>query len=342
MLFRSKIALIPSYEPDDKLIKLVRELVNNSFKVVVVNDGSNNSYDKIFNELKKDSTVIEYKENKGKGHALKTGMIYIDKNYDNYVVVTMDSDGQHTVKDAIKLCNYTIEHPNELVIGKRIRNNDTPLRSKLGNSITRIVYHIATGINIYDTQTGLRCFTNKLMDFNINVSGERYEYEMNVLLQAPQENIKITEVEIETIYIDNNSGSHFNTLKDSFKIYKEIIKFSISSIIGFIVDYLFYTIFILLCRNITLSNILARVISATTNYTINRKLVFNSKSKVSKSVIEYSVLAVIILILNTILLNILAYIGLNIFIAKILVEISLFIISWLVQKKRIFRKEDKN
>jgi len=335
-----KIALIPSYEPDDKLIKLVDELVNNNFEIVVVNDGSNDSYDKIFNNLKKKSKVIEYKENKGKGHALKEGLIYIKEHYTDYVVITMDSDGQHTVKDAIKLCDYALKNPNELVIGKRIRSSKTPIRSRIGNGITRLVYHIATGINIYDTQTGLRCFTNNLMDFLLSVSGERYEYEMNVLLLAPQEKIKITEVEIETIYIDNNANSHFNTLKDSFRVYKEILKFSLSSLISFLIDYLFYTIFVLWFQNVTLANIIARIISATTNYNINRKIVFKSNRNLSKSFLEYFILAGFILVLNTILLNSLITIGINAFIAKILAEIVLFIISWLVQKKRIFRKED--
>jgi len=337
-----KIALIPSYEPDDRLRKLVIELKNNGFIIIVVNDGSSQKYDKIFNSINKFSMVLEYDENKGKGYALKYGLKYIRDNYDEYVVVTMDSDGQHLVKDAIKLCEYTINNPKELVIGKRIRSKDIPLRSRVGNGITKVIYRLVTGINIYDTQTGLRCFSDKLIDYSLAISGDRYEYEMNVLLYATSNNIKITEIEIETIYIDNNSGSHFNALKDSFRVYKEIIKFSLSSITSFIIDYLFYSIFVLLIGNITISNILARIISATSNYTINKNIVFKSRGKTMKTFSEYFLLATIILILNTLLLNIIVGIGVNLFIAKILVEITLFIFSWLIQKNKIFRKEKIN
>ena len=334
-----KIALIPSYEPDLNLINIVKDLVNNKFEVIVVNDGSNNTYNNIFDSIKDISKVLSYKTNKGKGFALKYGYKYIKENYENYIIVTMDSDGQHKVSDAQKLCNY-IEHNYDCIaIGKRIRSNKTPVRSRIGNSITKVIYNLVTGNNIYDTQTGLRTFSYRLIDFNLDVKGDRYEYEMNVLLEAPLNNIKIKEIEIETIYIDNNFNSHFNTLKDSFRVYKEIIKFSLSSILSFIIDYVFYTIFILIFHNITLSNISARIISATTNYTINKNLVFNNKRKVSKSLLEYFILAIVVLILNTILLNALVLFGLNVFISKILVEITLFIFSWLIQKKMIFRKD---
>ena len=335
-----KIALIPSYEPDDKLKYLVEELHNNNFEIIVVNDGSNKKYNEIFNSLTPYAKVLSYDENQGKGYALKYGLKYIKNNYsNNYIVVTMDSDGQHTVKDALKLIEYTSNHPNELVLGKRIRSKKTPLRSRIGNSITRFIYHITTGVNIYDTQTGLRCFTNKLIDFLLNVDGNRYEYEMNVLLASPREKIKLTEIEIETIYIDNNSGSHFNALTDSFKIYKEILKFALSSIIGFIVDYISYIILFLISNNLILSNIIARIISATTNYNINRNIVFNSNKKVSTSLFEYFILATFILILNTLLLKLLVSIKINAFIAKIIVELALFILSWSIQKKIIFKKE---
>ena len=177
------------------------------------------------------------------------------------------------------------------------------------------------------------------MDFNLNVKGERFEYEMNVLLYAPLENIKIKEIEIETIYFDNNSGSHFHTLKDSFRIYKEIIKFSLSSIICFFIDYLFYTIFVITIKNITLSNIYARVISATTNFFINKRIVFKSNKNTVKALLEYSLLAILILTLNTLLLNGFIRIGINKWLSKIMVEILLSILSWTIQKRKIFKKE---
>ena len=108
----------------------------------------------------------------------------------------------------------------------------------------------------------------------------------------------------QTIYIDNNSGSHFNTFKDSFRIYKEIFKFSLSSLFSFLIDYFLFIIFSLFI-NLTISNILARIISATFNYNFNKKIVFHKNSE--KSAMKYILLAITILVFNTLILNGLVY-----------------------------------
>ena len=219
------IILIPSYEPDIKLINLVNKLSNENMDIILIDDGSGSSYKEIFDKCKEYAIVISYEINKGKGYALKTGLKYIRDNFkEPYTIVTMDSDGQHRVSDAKKLIKEINVNEKILIIGKRIRNNNTPLRSKIGNALTRIIYRFATGIDVYDTQSGLRVFNNTLVDFLMDIEGNRFEYEMNVLLKCAIDKIQIKEVKIETIYIDNNSGSHFNAIKDSYRIYKDIIK----------------------------------------------------------------------------------------------------------------------
>lgn len=336
------IVLIPTYEPDENVIELVTELSNEKIDIIVINDGSSLQYHNIFKKIKSLVKLIEYDQNKGKGYAIKKGLRWIKDNYHgDYFVVTMDSDGQHRVEDAKKLLEYVHGHPDELAIGKRLIKGNTPIRSKLGNIITRIIYRITTGIKIYDTQTGLRAFSNSLIDYCLNINGERYEYEMNILLNARINMIKINEIEIQTVYIDNNSNSHFNTIKDSMKIYKSIIMFSLSSIFCFLIDYLCYILFFITSSNVILSNISARIISATLNYNLNRKYVFNSSKKIKKSALEYFLLALIIIILNTSIINfMIQIININVFIAKIFTEIILFIFSYIIQNKLVFRGDN--
>ena len=330
------IVLIPSYEPDENLTKLIKNLNKNKITSIVVDDGSGKDYKEIFDNL--DTKVISYEINQGKGHALKEGYKYIKDNYKEYVVVTMDSDGQHRIEDALNLYNYILKNDDTLVLGKRPRGEKTPLRSKVGNAITRFVFHLVSGQDVYDTQTGLRAFSNKLIDYMLKVKGERFEYEMNVLLYAKNNKIPIKELEIETIYIDNNSKSHFNAFKDSFKVYKEIIKFSLSGIISFLIDYILFIVFKVVLNNITIANVIARTISSTINYIINKNIVFKSNKNIAKSLLEYYGLVIFILLINTLLLNLLSII-INPILAKLIVEIVLFIISWLVQKKLIFKRK---
>ncbi len=342
------IALIPAYEPGDILIDLLLRIQKAGFEIVMVNDGSSKEFEGVFEKAALCANVLlNHSVNKGKGAAIKTGLSYICEHYEkDSIIVTIDADGQHSVNDAVRLCNVVIKHRDTLVLGSRQLKDNIPLRSKFGNSVTRFVYGLSTGLKVKDTQTGLRAFSMDLVPKLLSIAGERYEYEMNVLLEFARKRIPIVEEEIETIYIDDNAASHFNALKDSYRIYKEIIKFSASSFVGFLVDYLAYSILLFITSKLGLlyalriSNIGARVISASVNYNLNRKLVFKSEAGVAKSAVQYFALAACILLGNTVVLEVLVnYCGINQMLAKVLTEILFFTLSWFIQKCIIFRRE---
>lgn len=343
------IALIPAYEPEPLLIDLLHELQETGFTSVVINDGSSSAYTEIFEQASQLSVVLTHEVNRGKGCALKTGLTYIGKHFEgNYAVVTLDADGQHQVYDALRACAAARNAPGTLILGSRNLDEDIPLRSRFGNTITRWIYSLTTGLHVHDTQTGLRAFGASLVPFLVSVSGERYEYEMNILLECAHRKIPIREIEIATIYINNNSASHFDFIKDSCRVYKEITKFSASSFIGFLVDYGAYILLTAITSglgasvSLRISNIAARIISSYVNYTINRKLVFRSGQGALKSAAQYFALAAVILAANTFLLSFFVEsLGMNRYAAKIAAEICFFIISWLTQRFLIFRKKER-
>lgn len=221
-----KIVLIPSFMPDEKLIQLLISLKKRNFEIVLINDGSSTDKAKIFSRAKSYANVINHDSNMGKGAAIKTGLKYILKTFKRpYTVVTADCDGQHTPEDISLICNAAAQHKNTLVIGSRHMNRNVPLRSRFGNSCTRIYFRMKTGKKIYDTQTGLRAFGSELVSTMISISGTRYEYEINVLLYFVKNNIRIKEIPIHTVYISKNSSSHFKPLKDSIRVYTKVIKY---------------------------------------------------------------------------------------------------------------------
>lgn len=335
------IALIPAYKPTAFLLDLVHRLDSYGFAVVLVDDGSGAEYEHLFFECSRYAEVLYHTQNAGKGCALKTGLQYILGRFDgNSVVVTVDADGQHRVDDALAVCRVAEQFPNSLVLGSRKLKNNVPLRSRFGNTVTRLVYRISTGLKIYDTQTGLRAFKASLIQNLLNIPGERYEYEMNILLHFAREGILIKEHEIETIYIDNNSQSHFDAVKDSVRIYKEILKFSASSFVGFLTDYAAYSLLLLLTGNFRTSNIIARIISASVNFTLNRKFVFGSKENILKAAVKYFLLAIAILFGNTLMLEFLVNTcGVHQMLAKIITEVLLFTLSWFIQKLIVFKTQ---
>lgn len=314
-----------------------------------MDDGSKETFCEIFGRAAEYAALLTHSENMGKGCALKTGLAYIREHYcGEYVVVTLDADGQHTVADAVRLCQAAEEAPGTLLLGSRSLRHGVPLRSRLGNGITRMVFRFSTHMKVRDTQTGLRAFGSRLLPKLEAVDGARYEYEMNVLLECAFSHIPIREIEIETIYLDGNAASHFDPVRDSCRVYREIIRFSASSFIGFITDYALYSLLLVLtgglgaALSLRISNIAARIVSAGVNYTLNRKLVFKSRGNVIKSAVKYFTLAGVIMLGNTYLLGFLVEdLGINRYAAKIVTELTFFSMSFLVQRFIIFPKRRK-
>lgn len=341
------IILIPAYEPGSALIESTNKLVADQCIVVVVDDGSGLNYQQIFNMLNENIHHIKHSDNLGKGMALKSGYRYIRDTFQNYVVVTADADGQHHIGDIKNMAETYKLQPHTLLLGVRaFESKNVPLRSKFGNILTRKLFSLVTRQQLSDTQTGLRAFDASLIDFMIDVPGERFEYEMNVLLSSSAAQVKLVELPILTIYEENNESSHFNPIRDSWAIYKEVFKFASSSLLSFGIDYGLFIILLHLtgswglAASVAFANIVSRIVSGTFNFTMNKHLIFKQKGSLAKGTLSYILLASCILIGNTILLNLLTGpLHINPYIAKIVTEISFFSLSYIVQKNIIFAKK---
>ena len=105
--------LIPAYKPDHLMIELLIKLKKEGFDVIVVNDGSGKDYDSVFEEAKKYALVLTQSRNRGKGAALRFGFSYINLNpNDHNYVITCDADGQHAIKDIIRINDKLHETKN--------------------------------------------------------------------------------------------------------------------------------------------------------------------------------------------------------------------------------------
>ena len=199
----TKIALIPAFEPSGELLNLLAGLSAAHFQIVLVDDGSGLNYRWIFSSALRFADVLIQDTNKGKGSALKTGLAHIKKHYPkSAVVVTLDADGQHSVTDAQKVTEAAYLNPGKLVLGCRSFGGDVPARSRFGNTVTRFVYRAATGLCVSDTQTGLRAFGAEMIPLMQEIAGERYEYEMNVLLECSRKKIPQLLIEYREIYMN--------------------------------------------------------------------------------------------------------------------------------------------
>jgi glycosyltransferase involved in cell wall biosynthesis len=346
------IILIPAYEPDEKLTEFAKGLKDAGLNALVVDDGSSEKCGSVFESVAAlGYEVLHHPVNRGKGAALRTGLEAIGLKYPQAEwVITADSDGQHNLESLEKVAAACLENPEALIIGGRFRDETKiPLKSKLGNGFTRIAFKLATGLYIHDTQTGLRGIPAGSIPDMLKVKGDRYEYEMNMLLSLKEWGMDYKEIPIETIYIENNAGSHFHPIKDSLRVFKQILKFISASVISFLVDYLLYLLFLyalsplifgqpLPSVAVPASYFAARVISGVVNYILNSRFVF--KSSGVRQAVGYLVLWVLILGLGMLgsylIKDLLGWPGI---VCKICVDLPLFLLSYFVQREIIFKKK---
>ena len=216
------VILIPSYEPDKYLINTVNELLNEGFSILVVNDGSGDEFDEIFNIVKDKVSYIKLPKNKGKGGALKEGYKNILSYYpDAKYVITADGDGQHSTKDILRV-NELLNEKDECVLGVRIFDKSVPFRSRFGNDWSKLYRGLLTKQYVEDDQCGLRGFPVRYLDELSRIKGNRYDYEMNQLSSFQLRNYTIYTLPIEVIYLDNNSRSHFSQFWDTLRIHSKI------------------------------------------------------------------------------------------------------------------------
>lgn len=354
--------IIPALDPDERMVNLVIDLKKSGFKnIIMVDDGSKIENRKYFATCKKEygCTLVRHVVNFGKGIALKSAFNYILENKPEFLgAVTVDCDGQHVISDIEKCAKITAKNPDKLVLGCRTFDDKSiPLRSRFGNKFTKTTIRLLCGINVSDTQTGLRGLPMGLIrDHFANTKGERFEYEMNMLIEANEYHIPIEEFQISTIYLNDNETSHFNPFRDSIRIYKVFLKFLLSSFSSFLIDIILFYLLGLLLRNFIPDNlmifknaifggslltllrtVIARLISSLYNFFINKKQVFKNDSKSPVVAVKYYILCIVQLTLSWLLIDL--FLGFIPFrtVRKVIIDSILFVVSFQIQREWVFK-----
>lgn len=341
------VALIPAFKPSPVVVNLAEELLQSGqfSAVILVDDGSGREYEAVFRAAERaGAVVLKHFVNLGKGMALRTGFNHILCCCPQSIgVVTLDADGQHLAPDVLAVAERLVQAPSGLVLGCRSFGAGTPLRSRVGNLLTRRIMHLLAGFYVSDTQTGLRGIPRAFLPLLLQLKTCGYDYELDMLINSRKQHIPLIEVPIKTVYIENNRSSHFNPFLDSLKIYLVFIKFNISSLITAFVDYLIFFICTLSGCSLALSMVSGRAASWVVNYTINKKFVFNSCSGTLPSLRLYMIFEVG--------LAIIAYLGIlivhqnfdiNIYASKIFVESLLYLINFTMQRDFVFERSVAN
>lgn len=350
--FSGVAVIVPSRRPGPELLPLVEALQPYGFgALIVVDDGSGPAYASLFAAIadQPGTRILRHAVNLGKGRTLKTAFNYVLAELPWVAgVVTADGDGQHAAMDIAAVARAMVcsradakpAAPARAVLGTRTFGEGVPLRSKFGNVLTRYIFRFATGVFVSDTQTGLRGIPTTRLPELMVLDGERYEYEMTVLAHLCRGAGRPLEVPIQTIYIDGNSASHFDPIRDSMRIYFVLLRFYFSSLVAAAIDFIGFSVVFSATHNLPLSVAVGRL-SSLVNFALNKKFVFNNASPVQGTILRYYLLAIGIGGLSYVLIrSATGYFHWNVFATKAVVDVLLSLVSFAAQRTYVFRKSE--
>lgn len=341
----NNIIIITAYRPDYHLIDLYTKLKELNFdNIVISDDGSDPVFSEIYNTLrKKGASVIMNETNSGKGMSIKNALTYVIKNFpDAPGVIIADGDGQHLPSDIKKISDELLKSENSIVQGIRnFRKRKIPFKFRARNMLSSVVYRIDSGKKATDIRTGLRGIPHSLIPFAASVKGKRFEYESNLIKEAAEKKIPIKRVAINTVFPKNNKV-YYRPLRDSARIIKSPLVFMSASLSSYLVDIILFALLINFFKgravdDIFPATIIARIISGTVNFTINKTLNFNKKGKANRQLLKFILFFATLMLLSSTFVSMLSFIRLPLVTIKMMVDTVLFFVNFYVQKKWIFK-----
>ena len=347
-------AIVGSLNPDDKLVATVHSLQEVGFTdILLVDDGSDEAHKAPFATLEQEGvTVLRHPVNAGKGRAMKTAFAYVlEQRPDSLGVITVDGDGQHGAADVRRLAEAMVQERCIWLGARDFTAPQVPGRSRFGNKASCLTMRLLCGMRVGDTQTGLRAVPRDCLPWLLEVPGDRYEFETNMLLEMQQRRTPFKELTIDTIYIDDNATSHFRPLVDGWRIYRRMLahffRFMASGLISAVLDVALFTLLVTTVLSgdsadatVWWATVIARVVSSLVNFTLNRRVVFRSKAGLAGTLVRYYALCLCQMLASALLVSLLN----NLLpgwepLLKCVVDICLFFVSFRLQQSHVFGRK---
>lgn len=202
-----KIAIgLPAFNEEKNIGKIIAQLLDKSYSVIVCNDGSSDSTGIIAEKM--GAIMINHKKNLGYGAAI--GSIFKkarDEKFD--ILVTFDSDGQHRISDIEKMIEPIQNKTADIVIGSRFTEDgkaDMPKYRKIGIKVITNLVNSQTGKKITDSQSGFRSYSSEVLS-QMNLSEKGMGVSTEILIKANKQKLKIIEIPITILY-EGETSTH--------------------------------------------------------------------------------------------------------------------------------------
>jgi len=216
------VIVIPVYNEDEVIADVLREIRGCGYRnIIVVDDGSRDDTFHVAREID-NVLVVRHRANRGKGAAVKTGIVAANL-LGAEIVVTMDGDGQHDPGDITSLVKPIQEGNYDVVLGTRLLKKDgMPFLKVLANAAGNFFTWLFYGILVSDSQSGFRAYS-KFAALVIDTKADKYEYDSKVIREIKNNRLKFTEVPVKTRYTEyskakKNKQGFINGLKTLFRM----------------------------------------------------------------------------------------------------------------------------
>lgn len=218
------VVIIPTYNNDKTLAKVIEEVQFYTTEVIVVNDGSSDTTAAILNEKRALSSlsgmqIITHPVNQGKGTALKHGLTQAKQAGYRYAI-TIDSDGQHFASDIPLFIEAIEQEPDTLLVGARnLASDNMPGKNTFANKFSNFWFTLETGLKLQDTQSGYRLYPLHQMNVQKWYYTAKYEFELEAIVFAAWKGIPVRNLPIHVYYPpEGERVSHFRPFQDFTRI----------------------------------------------------------------------------------------------------------------------------
>lgn len=209
-------AVIPAFNNESTIAKVVEATRRQIDHVVVIDDGSTDKTGRLAGDA--GAHVIGVSKNRGKGNALRISFRYALAN-DFDAIITLDADLQHDPSEIPRFIKHHATNKSKIVIGNRLQDKEEIPRIRYGaNRIGIYTFSWLIGQPVEDSQCGFRLYDREVME-NIHILNDGFEAEADILLRAGKRGYKIGFLPIRTIYFSNRrQRSYYRPIKDTFRI----------------------------------------------------------------------------------------------------------------------------
>ncbi len=204
-----KVALIPAYNEEGRIAPIILKASRHVDMVIVCDDGSEDFTSEVAKKM--GAKVVKHSKNMGYGAALKT-LFWEALKIGADAAVTLDADGQHDPDQIPALIEPILNGEADVVIGSRfVKGGSTPGISRYRMWALKLLNFFGskvTGLNIRDTQSGMRAYSRKALEISIRAAETGMGVSLGILNEIRREGLKVKEVPITVSYVGNRPSKH--------------------------------------------------------------------------------------------------------------------------------------